>query len=135
LWSSDATADGTAMVADINGTSTADVTNLINMNGVLYFSAYTTTYGFQVWQSDETASGTVMDTNLDTGTLNIPTNFVVMGTARYFTAPGPRCGHGHERESASAAGPGRKSWRRPPMKSLANQLPNGHAARLGGMPP
>ena len=88
LWSSNGTAGGTAMVTDINGTLTADVTNLIAMNGMLYFTAYTAKSGFQVWQSDGTSSGTVMDTNLKTGSNNIPTNFVVMGTSLYFTAPG-----------------------------------------------
>ncbi len=88
LWSSNGTAGGTAMVADINGTSTADVTNLINMNGILYFSAYTTKNGFQVWQSDGTSAGTVMDTDLNTGVSNGPTNFTIMGNALYFTAPG-----------------------------------------------
>ncbi len=88
LWSSTGTAAGTAMVADINGTSTADVTNLINMNGTLYFAAYTTKYGYQVWQSNGTSSGTVMDTHLNTGSSSTPTNFVTMGTTLSFTAPG-----------------------------------------------
>ncbi len=52
-WSRTGMASGTAMVADINGTPTADVSNLINMNGTLYFAAYTAKYGFQVWQSNE----------------------------------------------------------------------------------
>ncbi len=88
LWSSNGTTAGTKMVADINGTTTADVTNLIDANGTLDFAAYTTANGFQVWQSNGTSSGTVMDTNLNTGSSNIPTNFVVMGTALCFTAPG-----------------------------------------------
>ena len=88
LWSSTGTPSGTAMVADINGTSTADVTNLINMNGTPYFAAYTTQNGFQVWQSNGTSSGTVMDTDLNTGSSNIPTNFVAMSTTMCFTAPG-----------------------------------------------
>ena len=33
LWSSNGTAGGTAMVADINGTTTADVTNITDVNG------------------------------------------------------------------------------------------------------
>ena len=88
LWASTGTAAGTAMVADINGTSTADVTNLINMNGTPYFAAYTAKYGYQVWQSNGTSSGTVMDTDLSTGSSNTPTNFVAMGTTLCFTAPG-----------------------------------------------
>ena len=88
LWSSIGTTAGTAMVADINGTSTADVTNLIDMDGTLYLAAYTAQNGFQVWQSNGTSSGTVMDTDLNTGSSNIPTNFVPMSTTMCFTAPG-----------------------------------------------
>ena len=87
LWSSTGTSSGTGMVIDINGTSTADVTDLINMNGMLYFAAYTTKSGFEVWQSDGTAAGTVMDTNLTIGTL-IPANFTIGSSDLYFTAPG-----------------------------------------------
>ena len=47
------------MVADTNGNTTADVMNLINVNGTLYFAAYTTQNGFPVWQSDGTSGGTV----------------------------------------------------------------------------
>ena len=87
LWSSNGTAGGTAMVADINGTTTADVTNLTDVNGTLYFAAYTSTNGFQVWQSNGTASGTVMDTSLATGTTT-PWDLAAVGNDLYFMAPG-----------------------------------------------
>ena len=77
------------MLADINGTTTSDPTNLIDVNGTLYFAAYTTKNGYQVWQSDGTAAGTVMDTTtLNTGATNIPSDFTAIGTALGFTAPG-----------------------------------------------
>ena len=75
------------MVADINGTTTADVTNLTDVNGTLYFAAYTSANGFQVWQSNGTAAGTVMDTGLATGT-TAPSDLTAVGNDLYFTAPG-----------------------------------------------
>ncbi len=87
LWASNGTAAGTAMVADINGTTTADVTNITNVNGTLYFAAYTNANGFQVWQSDGTAAGTVMDTGLATGT-TAPSDLTAVGNDLYFKSPG-----------------------------------------------
>jgi trimeric autotransporter adhesin len=87
LWKSDGTAAGTVMVADINGTTTADVTNITNVGGTAYFAAYTTKSGFQVWQTDGTASGTVMDTSLATG-VRAPWALTAMGKNLYFLAPG-----------------------------------------------
>ncbi len=87
LWSSTGTAGGTAMVADINGTTTSDATNLIDANGTLYFAAYSSNTGFQVWQSDGTAAGTVMDTSLSTGT-TAPLDLTAVGNDLYFKAPG-----------------------------------------------
>ncbi len=87
LWKSDGTAGGTAMVADINGTTTADVTNITAVGGTAYFAAYTAQGGFQVWQTDGTASGTVVDTSLATGTM-APRDLTAMGNSLYFLAPG-----------------------------------------------
>ncbi len=87
LWSSNGTAGGTAMVADINGTTTADVTNITDVNGTVYFAAYTTANGFQIWQTDGTAAGTVMDTGLATGT-TAPSDLTAVGNDLYFKSPG-----------------------------------------------
>ena len=88
LWGSDGTAAGTAMLADINGTTGAGVSNLTGMGGELYFTAYTTASGYQVWQSDGTAGGTEMDTSLTSGLTSVPSNLAGMGTSLYFLAPG-----------------------------------------------
>ena len=87
LWKSDGTAGGTVMVADINGTTTADVTNITDVGGKAYFAAYTARGGFQVWQTNGTASGTVKDTSLLTGA-TAPRDLTAMGTSLVFTAPG-----------------------------------------------
>ena len=89
LWSSNGTAGGTSMLADINGATTSEPTNLIDVGGTLYFAAYTTNNGYQVWQSDGTAAGTVIaTTTLNTGAATPPADFALIGTAVGFTAPG-----------------------------------------------
>src|SRR5262245_33181953 len=58
------------------------------VNGLLYFTAYTATSGYQVWQSDGTAAGTVMDTSLTASGSNVPTNFAAVGPTLYFIDAG-----------------------------------------------
>ncbi len=87
LWESNGTAAGTAMVADINGTTTAGVTDITDAGGTVYFVASTQQSGFQIWQTNGTASGTVMDTQLATGT-TMPGYLTAVGNDLYFTAPG-----------------------------------------------
>ena len=87
LWSTNGTAAGTAMVADINGTTTADVTNITNLNGTACFAAYTNKNGFQIWQTNGTSAGTVMDTSLATGA-TAPSDLTTVGNDLYFMAPG-----------------------------------------------
>ena len=41
LWSSNGTTGGTGMVADIDGLATANVASPTNVNGTLFFTAYT----------------------------------------------------------------------------------------------
>jgi trimeric autotransporter adhesin len=72
---SNGTAAGTAVVAEINGTSGSNTLNLTVSNGLLFFTAYTTQSGYQVWQTDGTTAGTVMDTTLNTGGTTIPSDF------------------------------------------------------------
>ena len=76
------------MVADINGTATANVANLTDVNGTLYFTAYTPGSGYQVWQSDGTAAGTEADTSLSTGGSRVPSALTAASNNLYFTAPG-----------------------------------------------
>jgi ELWxxDGT repeat protein len=76
------------MVADINGNSSCNPQNLMNLNGALYFSAYTASYGAQVWASDGTSGGTVMAADINgSGGCN-PSNLLGIGSALYFTATG-----------------------------------------------
>ena len=60
LWKTDGTSAGTVIVKDINpGGGSSTPTNLINVNGVLYFIASSTSTP-QLWQSDGTATGTTL---------------------------------------------------------------------------
>ncbi len=76
------------MVADIGGSTSANPTNLTNIGGTLYFSAYTQAYGAQLWQSNGTSSGTTMVADINGTSGANPSNFVLMGTSLYFGAKG-----------------------------------------------
>lgn len=68
LWATDGTNAGTYLVKDINpGLPPSKPSNLINLNGVLYFSAYTNQYGYELWKSDGTNAGTVMVKDIEPG--------------------------------------------------------------------
>ena len=56
-------AEGGPGVEDLdvgNAFGGSSIAYLTNVNGVLYFSAYTPTYGTELWMSDGTASGTTI---------------------------------------------------------------------------
>jgi len=76
LWSSDGTAAGTHLVANINtndhgsnGPSGSFIQNLTDVNGKVFFSANDGVHGLQLWESDGTASGTHMVTDLNPQTV------------------------------------------------------------------
>jgi ELWxxDGT repeat protein len=64
LWKSDGTAAGTTLVKDIMLDSTlgnsSSPSNLIDVNGTLYFNAFESTTGRELWRSDGTEAGTVL---------------------------------------------------------------------------
>ena len=68
LWKSNGTPAGTVPVKDINaGANSSDPANLVNVNGVLYFTANNGTNGVELWRSDpDPAVGAVLvrDINL-----------------------------------------------------------------------
>jgi ELWxxDGT repeat protein len=71
LWKSDGTAAGTVLVKDIRpGTDGSSPTNLTDVDGALFFSAYTAVAGRELWTSDGTAAGTVLVKDLDPGIAN-----------------------------------------------------------------
>ncbi|MCC6509436.1 MAG: hypothetical protein IT423_10030, partial [Pirellulaceae bacterium] len=61
LWTSMGTPGTTQLVSSaLNQTASSNPRNLINGQGVLYFSANESTYGSELWRSDGTAAGTYL---------------------------------------------------------------------------
>src|SRR5262245_21156561 len=78
------------MVKDIEpGAASAFPANITALNGKIYFSALTSTYGLEPWVSDGKESGTqlLMDTKPGT-TWSEPTGFIEMGKKIYFITDG-----------------------------------------------
>ena len=74
LWSSDGTAAGTQLVADVNpGPTGSFIFQMTVYNNKVYFVTDHPTYGSELWSSDGTAAGTqiVKDINPGTGSSNI----------------------------------------------------------------
>ncbi len=68
LMKSDGTNAGTVVVKDINtGSNDSAPAGLLNMNGVLYFTARNETTGGELWRSDGTESGTEMVVDINAG--------------------------------------------------------------------
>jgi ELWxxDGT repeat protein len=76
------------MIKDINpGTGNSNPQWLINLNGILYFTATDAGANVELWKSDGTQSGTVMVKDIRPGTSGShPTFLIRMGNALYFQA-------------------------------------------------
>ncbi|HEY7161975.1 MAG TPA: ELWxxDGT repeat protein, partial [Acidobacteriota bacterium] len=97
LWRSDGTADGTWLVKDLNpgaGYSWLGYSSdLINVNGVLFFAASDPATGIELWRSDGTASGTTVVKDIFPGIeSSYPGQLVNVNNVLYFTATTPTCG-------------------------------------------
>jgi len=58
LWSSDGTAAGTVMLADIKpGTESSGISDFTYFNGYLYFTASDYIHGEAIWRTDGTVAG------------------------------------------------------------------------------
>lgn len=70
LWQTDGTAAGTSQMTGAqwaNLGSNANLSELTNVNGVLYFAATDSSYGRELWRTDGTALGTYRVTDLNPG--------------------------------------------------------------------
>jgi len=102
LWKSDGTAAGTTLVKDIYPGSTrvydgyggwwdfpnsSYASNLTNVNGTLFFTAYDGTTGQELWRSDGTAAGTVQVKDINPGSAgSSPSNLTAVNGTLFFTA-------------------------------------------------
>jgi len=92
LWRTDGTTAGTLLVKDINpGPASSNPTNLVNVDGTLFFAATVTTNGAntgtELWKSDGTAAGTVLVKDIGPGPTNsTPQNLVNVNGTLFFTA-------------------------------------------------
>ena len=90
LWKSDGTTAGTVVARDIVlGSGSSNPANLTNVNGVLFFTASTSTNGTELWRSDA-AQGAVLvrDINVFFGgtASSTPANLTNVNGVLYFTA-------------------------------------------------
>jgi ELWxxDGT repeat protein len=63
----DGNAAGTVMVKDMRPVNPANPSNLINVGGTLFFTAFSAGFGTELWKSDGTAAGTVMVKDVNPG--------------------------------------------------------------------
>jgi ELWxxDGT repeat protein len=91
LWKSDGTAAGTVIVKDIApGAGSSSPSNLIGINGTLFFTAFSTGFGTELWKSDGTDAGTVMVKDIYTGPFySAPANLTNVSGTLFFTASSP----------------------------------------------
>lgn len=70
LWRSDGTPSGTFVLKDINaGNEGSYPAEFIDINGTLYFTAYTSSSGRELWKSDGTTVGTVIVKEIISGSV------------------------------------------------------------------
>lgn len=88
-WVSDGTIAGTRLLKDIAaGTgSSAFGTDFVELNGDLYFKAFSEGIGTEIWKTDGTTEGTVLAVETAPGPSDgFPLNFMRAGDLLYFTA-------------------------------------------------
>jgi len=88
LWSSDGTAAGTSLVADISpGRGSSSPENFTLVGNQLFFTAYDGVHGQELWVTDGTTTGTVMVADIWPGLgSSSPFYMTPMGGKLYFVA-------------------------------------------------
>jgi len=87
LWSTDGTAEGTQLVADIHPTENGFPENLMAVGDFLYFSADDGIHGTELWKTDGTFAGTSIVKDINAGASNsLPAHFIVYDNKLFFSA-------------------------------------------------
>ncbi|MBL0341841.1 MAG: hypothetical protein IPP71_13435 [Bacteroidetes bacterium] len=75
------------LVKDINPSGNSQISSMIDLNGLIIFSAYETTHGSELWKSDGTDTGTVMIKDINPGIANANVmNMIYYNGKVYFSA-------------------------------------------------
>ena len=107
LWRSDGTAAGTVLVDDdfASGTEIAPPDNLVDVDGVLYFTAVNSQFGHEVWRSDGTLAGTVPLKDIVPGEDGSdPSNLIDVNGSLYFVARTDSFGYELWKSDGTASG-------------------------------
>jgi len=88
LWKSDGTKINTQLVKDIGLGYSSEPKDLINFNGMLFFTAISNESGRELWKSDGTDDGTVEVADINKGIESsiIDANFCVLNNTLFFSA-------------------------------------------------
>ncbi|HET9766152.1 MAG TPA: ELWxxDGT repeat protein [Thermoanaerobaculia bacterium] len=88
LWTTDGTAAGTRLVADVApGVASSSPRALAAGGGAVFFAAHDGVHGFELWKSDGSAAGTRLVHDIAPGAASsYPTQLMVAGPRLYFAA-------------------------------------------------
>lgn len=88
LWNTDGTEANTKLIKDIGPGYSSEPKDLINFNGLLFFTAMTNESGRELWKSDGTENGTIQVADLNTGIQSsfVNANFCVLNNTMFFNA-------------------------------------------------
>jgi len=86
LWATDGTEAGTYLVKEVIGGGSFDPSNMIDINGTLFFRGYGASTGYELWKSDGTTAGTTLikDITPGTGSTFNTGNYTKVGNKLYF---------------------------------------------------
>ncbi|MCX5980388.1 MAG: DUF5050 domain-containing protein, partial [Nostocales cyanobacterium LacPavin_0920_SED1_MAG_38_18] len=94
LWKIDPTTGTPSVIDIVSGSGTSSPSNLININGVLYFTASTSATGSELWKLDPANNLPVLISDLYPGANSSnPSNFINSGGTVYFIANNSTNGH------------------------------------------
>lgn len=105
IWKTDGTEAGTVRVTNFNEAGNSEADHLANVNGTLYFSAYSSVSGRELWKTNGTESGTVLVKDIVSGTgSSTPSNLMPVGSTLYFSASDGVTGEELWKTNGTAAG-------------------------------